>query len=110
MGEKLYPEGELDEGFYREVDGVIISPPATADRFDPESDSTTPPTAYFVVYREGDAKDGQWRIVSDVLVAHDLDELLDRVFDRYPGVNRASKVRFIEADSGSVFEPEWRQR
>lgn len=91
----------------KQVDGFGAS--GTADRFDPESDLTNPPTAYFVVYREGTAKDGQWRIIGEVLVAHDLDELLDRVFERYPGVNRASVVRFIEADTGETFTPEWRQ-
>ncbi len=77
------------------------------DRFDPET--ANPPSAYFVLYREGEAKEdkGRWRMVGQTYVAHDLDELLVRVFDRHPETAKASRVTFILADQGESFEPKW---
>lgn len=70
-------------------------------------DKGTPPTAWFVLWRQGTDKDHEWRIISEVLVAHDTDELLTRVFDRYPGVQQATRVKFIPADSGVTYVTSW---
>ena len=78
--------------------------PGGAGRFNEEGN---PPTSYFTLYYTGTGQDGQWRMLAETLIAHDTEELLERVFDRYPGVKQASKVTFIPADQGEVYKTSW---
>jgi hypothetical protein len=88
----------------------LVLPVGVADRFDTEAEGVNPPSAWFTLYYTGTAKEGQWRMIGEILVAHDTSELLDRVFDRYPGVQQAAKVTFIPANLGEVYARDWKQQ
>lgn len=80
-----------------------VTGPGEADRFK----KGTKPSAWFTLYYTGGKDTGQWRMIGEILIAHETSELLDRVFDRYPAVKQASKVTFINADQGEVYRTSW---
>ena len=87
----------------------VEGPKDQPTRFDPDHEESSPPSAWFVLYYNGTNKEGRWAMVEEILVAHDTTELLDRVFDRYPGIKQAAKVTFIPADQGEVYGRDWKR-